>query len=261
MANVADRRADPMDNFFKGIAALQQGAETLTRYEMFNKELDLKKSIADMEYSKKQGEIQGESIKAQAYAQQVAGLFGYGEPSPEFLKSAGLKPETWTQMTKEERQTARNIETTGAKHIAKAAEIDLKAKWDITEQNLKDVGMDERQIRQIKANFAIKNVSPGKAAVGAAAGEEVVTPTADVIQPFEELVNIPGLFGAKKLTAVDLINKIGTKKLNEIDSRIGLSPLEYIRKLNKAVKESPKDKDKLLKRLIETYPEIESIMK
>ncbi len=260
MANVADRRTDPMDNFFKGIATLQQGAQTLTQFNMLNKELDLKKEIANQEYLVKKQNVADDSLKTQAYAQSVAAAFGSGKPSDEFLIKSGIDPSTWKQMTKEERQAWRNKETSDVKHAAKLEEIDAESRWKIIEEGLRQTNMTDREIKKIKAEFAVKNVSPGKAAMGAAAAEEILTPQDQVIQPFEELLSVPGLFG-KKITAVDLVNKIGTKKLNEVDPRINMAPIDYLRKLNAAIKDSPKDKKVFLQKFYKLYPEFESVMK
>ena len=47
MARVEQQRQQPMENFFKGINALQQGAAQLAEYNMFNKKLEQEKEIAD----------------------------------------------------------------------------------------------------------------------------------------------------------------------------------------------------------------------
>jgi hypothetical protein len=252
MANVSQQRPDPMDNFFKGIQALNQGAENLVRYQTLNKQLDMEKAIADMKFGQAKQETASQSISSMAQAWQAAALYGTGDPTTEALQKIGINPATWASMSREQRQAARDLGKIGAQHAAKVGEINLKEKWDAAEQALKEAGMNDRQIKKIKADFAAKNVSPGKAAMGAASGEEVLTPSEDIIQPMEELLSVPGIFGAKKVMARDLINKVGTKKLTPM--------LPYIKKANEVLASSPGSKKEIIKRLAEKFPELKDFL-
>jgi hypothetical protein len=261
MANVAERRGDPMETFFKGISALQQGVQTLTQYEMLNKQLSQEKDQADKSLVMKQMEAHTEALKAQTYAQQVMGGQGSFSPNVEFRVAAGTEPGSWNPLTKEARSAASKIDVEAAKTKGKLTAQEQKHQLDMIKDTFKEMNLNERQQKDAIAKFAEKGVISADVLAAAAAGQEIVTQPGKVIQPEEVLFEVSKLVGNKQLTAQDIVGKISSADLQKYDEKLKMTPREYLKKVTEAMKTHKDKKKEIMKAFSEDLPEIYKLVK
>lgn len=260
MANVADRQ-DNMEAFFKGIQALQTGADQLIQYQMLNKKLDMEKSIAEMKYSQDSAVNSAEATRAQAFLLQQINSIGIGEPDKATQAKAGIVPGSFDVFTKEARQAKRDEEVAGVKHEFKTAETEQTYGLKSALQAGREQGLNQRQLDKIAAIFAEKGITPKEASAGVSSTQELTVKPDDQLRPIEVLFEKSGLFGMGKqqLNVGDVIDMMGTKELMDKEGK-SISKYDYLKKAFNLASKNPSRKKDILDKLTSDFPQLKDVL-